>query len=67
MNVFWLFAHPQTRSLNGSLHRAGVAALIGAGHHVEVSDLYAMKWNPVVDRDDYGLENGEPGTGLPAP
>jgi NAD(P)H dehydrogenase (quinone) len=53
MNVLWVFAHPEARSLNGSLHRAGLAALTEAGHHVEVSDLYAMKWDPVVDRDDY--------------
>jgi len=57
MNVFWILAHPDTRSLNGALHRDGVAALIGAGHHVEVSDLYAMKWDPVVDRDDF--ESGD--------
>jgi NAD(P)H dehydrogenase (quinone) len=55
MNVLWVLAHPEARSLNGSLHRDGLAALAGAGHDVEVSDLYAMKWNPVVDRDDYAL------------
>lgn len=53
MNVLWVLAHPDHRSLTGALHRDGVAALSEAGHTVEVSDLYAMKWNPVVDRDDY--------------
>ncbi|RJQ75683.1 flavodoxin family protein [Pseudonocardiaceae bacterium YIM PH 21723] len=53
MNVLWVLAHPEGRSLNSALHRDGVAALTEAGHHVEVSDLYAMKWNPVVDRDDF--------------
>ena len=53
MNVLWVFAHPEERSLNAALLRDGVAALTEAGHQVEVSDLYAMKWNPVVDRDDY--------------
>lgn len=53
MNVLWVFAHPEERSLNAALHRDGIAALTEAGHRVEVSDLYAMKWNPVVDRDDY--------------
>nr|WP_042192312.1 NAD(P)H-dependent oxidoreductase [Kibdelosporangium sp. MJ126-NF4]CEL19104.1 NAD(P)H oxidoreductase YRKL @ Putative NADPH-quinone reductase (modulator of drug activity B) @ Flavodoxin 2 [Kibdelosporangium sp. MJ126-NF4]CTQ95094.1 NAD(P)H oxidoreductase YRKL (EC 1.6.99.-) @ Putative NADPH-quinone reductase (modulator of drug activity B) @ Flavodoxin 2 [Kibdelosporangium sp. MJ126-NF4] len=57
MNVLWVLAHPEARSLNGSLHREGVAALTEAGHAVEVSDLYAMKWNPVVDRDDYGIDD----------
>ncbi|HEY4456362.1 MAG TPA: NAD(P)H-dependent oxidoreductase [Pseudonocardiaceae bacterium] len=53
MNVLWVLAHPEERSLNAALHRNGLAALTEAGHRVEVSDLYAMKWNPVVDRDDY--------------
>lgn len=53
MNVLWVLAHPEERSLNAALHRDGVAALVEAGHQVEASDLYAMKWNPVVDRDDY--------------
>jgi NAD(P)H dehydrogenase (quinone) len=56
MNVFWILAHPEARSLTGALHREGIAALTEVGHHVEVSDLYAMKWNPVVDREDYGLD-----------
>lgn len=55
MNVLWVLAHPEARSLNGALHSAGLAALRDAGHEVEVSDLYAMKWNPVVDRADFGL------------
>src|SRR5437588_10879368 len=55
MNVLWVLAHPETRSLNGSLHQAGLTALAAAGHTVEVSDLYAMKWNPVLDRDDYAV------------
>lgn len=55
MNVLWVLAHPEERSLNAALHRDGVAALAEARHQVEVSDLYAMKWNPVVDRDDYAL------------
>ena len=59
MNVLWIFAHPEMRSLNGSLHREGVAALTEAGHQVEVSDLYAMKWNPVVGREDYDADDDE--------
>ena len=59
MNVLWILAHPDTRSLTGSLYREGVAALTDAGHQVEVSDLYAMKWNPVVDRGDYGRDDDE--------
>ncbi|GAB3482589.1 NAD(P)H-dependent oxidoreductase [Nocardiopsis coralliicola] len=46
--VLWLFAHPEARSLNGSLRDAGAAALRAAGHSVRESDLYAMEWDPVV-------------------
>jgi NAD(P)H dehydrogenase (quinone) len=59
MNVLWVLAHPDDRSLNAALHRDGIAELTEQGHHVEVSDLYAMKWNPVVDRDDYGPDSDE--------
>ena len=53
MNVLWVSAHPEPRSLNGHLASEGQRALRAEGHHVEVSDLYAMGWNPVVDAADY--------------
>jgi NAD(P)H dehydrogenase (quinone) len=59
MNVLWVFAHPEQRSLNGSLRTEGVTALTEAGHSVIVSDLYAMKWKAVVDRDDFADESDE--------
>ncbi|MDR7277133.1 NAD(P)H-dependent oxidoreductase [Catenuloplanes atrovinosus] len=54
MDVLWIQAHPEPRSLNGFLAAAGRRALRTDGHRVEVSDLYAMRWNPVVDAADYG-------------
>ncbi len=53
MKVLWLFAHPDHRSLSGALKTEGLRTLDAHGHRHEVSDLYAMKWNPVVDADDY--------------
>ncbi|EIE98564.1 NAD(P)H-dependent oxidoreductase [Saccharomonospora glauca] len=53
MNVLWLLAHPDHRSLTHSLAREGVRHLRDHGHDVTVRDLYAMKWNPVVDADDF--------------
>ncbi|MEU6644892.1 NAD(P)H-dependent oxidoreductase [Saccharomonospora sp. NPDC046836] len=53
MNVLWVFAHPEQRSLNGALKDMGVRALAEDGHSVCVSDLYAMKWDPVVDGGDF--------------
>lgn len=53
MQVLWVFAHPDPRSLNGALRDEGIAALRGHGHAVVESDLYAMGWDPVVDHADF--------------
>ncbi|MEV1292101.1 NAD(P)H-dependent oxidoreductase [Pseudonocardia sp. NPDC049635] len=54
MNIFWVVAHPEPRSLTGMLAREGRGSAEEMGHHVRVSDLYAMRWDPVVTGDDYG-------------
>jgi NAD(P)H dehydrogenase (quinone) len=54
MNVLWVYAHPESRSLNATLRDAGTDALRQAGHRVMVSDLYAMSWKAALDRDDFG-------------
>ncbi|MER5884547.1 NAD(P)H-dependent oxidoreductase [Streptomyces sp. NPDC001941] len=59
MRVLWLCAHPEERSLNGALRDEGVRHLTAAGHDVRVSDLYAMKWNPVVDVEDFGHDRAD--------
>ncbi|WP_067472138.1 NAD(P)H-dependent oxidoreductase [Actinomadura hibisca] len=62
MNVLWIFAHPEPRSLNGALRDEGLHTLKDLGHDVCESDLYAMDWNPVVTGRDYGHDPG-PSTG----
>ncbi|WP_116047824.1 NAD(P)H-dependent oxidoreductase [Amycolatopsis palatopharyngis] len=59
MQVLWLFAHPEQRSLNAALRDEGVRTLRELGHEVEVSDLYAMGWNPVVSAEDFGYAPGD--------
>lgn len=59
MNVLWIQAHPDSRSLNGFLATEGQRALRGAGHEVVVSDLYGMGWNPVVDTEGYAHDPAE--------
>lgn len=54
MKVLWVYAHPEPRSLNGALRDEGLRTLRELGHQVRESDLYAMRWNPVLDGDDYG-------------
>jgi len=53
MNVLLIYAHPEPRSLNGSLRDFIVAHLRGAGHTVQMSDLYAMRWKSTLDADDF--------------
>lgn len=52
MNVLLVHAHPEPRSLNGSLKDFAIRRLKAAGHAVEVSDLYAMRWKAALDADD---------------
>jgi NAD(P)H dehydrogenase (quinone) len=53
MNVLIVYAHPEPRSLNGSLKTFIVDRLQQRGHDVRVSDLYAMQWKPAADGDDF--------------
>jgi NAD(P)H dehydrogenase (quinone) len=53
MNVLLVYAHPEPRSLNGSIRDFTVDRFVSAGHTVEVSDLYAMRWKPELDADDF--------------
>ncbi|MFV3415972.1 NAD(P)H-dependent oxidoreductase [Pseudomonas nitroreducens] len=52
MNVLIVHAHPEPRSLNGSLKDFAVRRLQAAGHEVQVSDLYAMNWKATLDASD---------------
>ncbi|WP_422752148.1 NAD(P)H-dependent oxidoreductase [Micromonospora sp. WMMD708] len=54
MKTLIVYAHPEPRSLNGSLKDVAVSTLASAGHEVRVSDLYAMNWKAVVDAADFG-------------
>ncbi len=48
MDALWVLAHPDPHSLNAHLCRVGVGALREAGWAVEVSDLHATGWDPVL-------------------
>lgn len=53
MKALIVHAHPEPTSFNGALTRHAVGVLIGAGHEVVVSDLYAMDFDPVSDRRNF--------------
>ncbi|SDH33935.1 NAD(P)H dehydrogenase (quinone) [Pseudonocardia oroxyli] len=57
MDVLWVVAPPDPQSLTATLAARGVAALRSSGHAVEVSDLPAMGWDPVVTAADYGVSD----------
>jgi len=54
MKVLIVHAHHEPRSFNSALKDCAVEQLTGAGHEVQVSDLYAMNWNPVASAADFG-------------
>ncbi|MBM7171111.1 NAD(P)H-dependent oxidoreductase [Streptomyces sp. G44] len=58
MKVLWICAHPEQRSLAGSLRAEGLRTLDALGHEHRVSDLYAMGWKAVVDADDFTGPSG---------
>lgn len=53
MNVLIVHAHPEPQSFTAALRDQAVATLQGQGHQVQVSDLYAMSWNPVASAADF--------------
>jgi NAD(P)H dehydrogenase (quinone) len=53
VHVLIIYAHPEPTSFTGALKDRAVEALIGAGHTVEISDLYAEGFNPVAGRHDF--------------
>jgi NAD(P)H dehydrogenase (quinone) len=56
MKFLFVLAHPEPASFTSSLARHGMQALKDAGYSVEVSDLYAMEFDPVSDRRNFVAE-----------
>jgi len=58
MKVFIVHSHHEPRSFNGALTEAAQRVLTSDGHEVRISDLYAMKFDPVSDRRNFtGVKN----------
>ncbi|RUW57968.1 NAD(P)H-dependent oxidoreductase [Mesorhizobium sp. M7A.F.Ca.US.008.03.1.1] len=53
MKILLVFAHPESRSLNGALRDVAIGELEAQGHEVRVTDLYAQGWESSVDRADF--------------
>ncbi len=53
MRVLIVHAHPEPASFAAALMRAARDELLQLGHEVEVSDLYALGFDPVSDRRNF--------------
>lgn len=60
MNVLIVYAHPEPKSFNGAMKDAATETLRGAGHDVVVSDLYALKFQPVAGPSDMTGDREDP-------
>jgi putative NADPH-quinone reductase len=58
MKVFLIYAHPEPGSFNGAMFSKAQEIFLQAGHELRISDLYAMKFDPVSGRNNFTtLEN----------
>lgn len=51
MRVLYLYCHPLTDSFHASIRAEALAGLGDAGHDVDLCDLYAENFNPVLSAD----------------
>lgn len=56
MNVLIVYCHPSKNSFTYQVKEAFVKGLKAAGHSYEISDLYAMNFNPVMSEEEYNRE-----------
>ena len=60
MKVLIVYAHPNPKSLNHAILEILKKELAQSGHEVDVVDLYAMRFNPVLSGDELaGLMEGK--------
>lgn len=53
MKILIVYAHQEAQSFNAALLTRSVDVLTACGHEVRVSDLYAMRFNPVATAEDF--------------
>jgi NAD(P)H dehydrogenase (quinone) len=49
VRILYLYCHPLEESFHAAIRDAGIAALREAGHEVDLCDLYAEGFNPILD------------------
>ena len=53
MKILYVYAHPEPKSFNSALKDIALNTLKEKGHEIILSDLYAMKFNPVLTATDF--------------
>lgn len=53
MNVLIVHAHPESKSFTAALKDTAQQVFEKQGHNVEISDLYAMNFNPIASQNDF--------------
>jgi NAD(P)H dehydrogenase (quinone) len=53
MNVLIVYAHPEPKSFDGVMRTRALNVLTRAGHAVQLSDLYDMRFKSVADGGDF--------------
>lgn len=57
MKIFIVHAHPEPQSFCTAMKDTAVETLQSLGHEVQVSDLYAMNWNPIASATDFSIRS----------
>ncbi|MCB0644956.1 MAG: NAD(P)H-dependent oxidoreductase, partial [Phaeodactylibacter sp.] len=53
MNIHLIYAHPTPGSMNSRLKSTSQETLEALGHTVQISDLYAQRFNAVAGPEDF--------------
>src|SRR5271170_159942 len=51
MRVLYVYCHPLPESFHAAIRAKALGALTEAGHHIDLLDLYAEKFNPVLSEE----------------
>jgi putative NADPH-quinone reductase len=51
MRILYIYCHPLPESFHAAIRAKALAALAAAGHEVDLLDLYAEKFDPVLSED----------------
>lgn len=57
MRILMIYCHPRADSFSAALRDVALAALHANGHEVELRDLYAEGFNPVLSAEERGVYN----------